>query len=1217
MELLILQINQNNLNMINYYLYFKKIYIIYKMLHLLIILILTLLVIYFIINRNNKNKKEKFAPDSAEVSALNEWNENAMSYLCNVSIDSIPDKYSFVKFCDRMITHRDYKKFITLLVNKPTDFKTKEFNSNDFYYAPATRHEWLKIKNKKALGKTLAFIDNKALECEKLAKEMPNAVAFNATKKGCTVKNKKVLVKSKGTNVYIKEDTIQYTISFWLKIDTVLPNDRNILWIGDPKNKELRLPSIHVVKNTTALEFSISTEQNNRENMRIATGYMPFKKWALVTYTLQGKTLRGYINSRLIEHQTLSGYPIKLNSTSKMTVKKKLKGSSAGITAAKMRIIPVFVPQDFIKNILVEEDPTEGIDYRKCLKKNFGMGRDGAHKKCTPKLFKGVDGKQSENNVNGRDLQLLNDKQFTDSSLNDYYRKPSFRIRKNGIAYLSGTIADVKTKGNVLVLPKEVRPDKKLYFNSGSEDKHVRVTINPNGFLQVGENSNPNGTLNLDTIRYPINKGKPLKFEMTLLVYFVKISKPNKGILAISEVEVLDKKGKNIAKGKNTASSSYKKGFKDKKAVDGKKGPESKDKQMWISKLQDDNFILIDLKGGHQLSKVIIHNTKDHNESVAGMKIALLDKDQKEATYKFWDKNDFKGSNKLNKTLKGLKCLNWHVKNEYAPPYEISGKYDDKKINSYELTDKEGNILKSEDKSTDGKDFKFSCKPTGYIDSYEHTSDMSGIKNLKCSTGKTDKKVYGKKGTFKKWKYKDYSKYGIDDHNYCRQSPETSTWGTKKPGSKLWCFTDKNVKGFCGKDGVEARNGQKLYELKKEFTFDMADKIPTEFKAYDNGGKLRKACWAKSGDFVYLSGLVKYKQSGLIPEDITIDELPEQVRPKNEKIFSCNTDNGIARIHVTEKGIIKFVKGNPKSIGLKAGWISLDGISFSVKEDKINIKLSSKFKSFSGSGADALKKGQLLKIKEYTGETEKPLASLTANMTVSVNIKAEENGRQVVFDKGYGGEGAMSIDPTGEIIYYYGKNGGQSGGYQTVKGLKLDLNNWTHLTIVRDLKMSNIRLFKNGKLVKKVTAKHSTAGKSPGPIKIGKGWLNKFKGEMKNLTFHNRALKGFEVKQLYSASASSEPAKYGGAKLTVRPNGLISLSGLIRITSPNIPENLGTIQEEARPNKILNFFVNQNSEQAMVTITPEGQLKVNGAKAKAGIIPLDGISYFTNKSEQF
>ena len=118
-------------------------------------------------------------------------------------------------------------------------------------------------------------------------------------------------------------------------------------------------------------------------------------------------------------------------------------------------------------------------------------------------------------------------------------------------------------------------------------------------------------------------------------------------------------------------------------------------------------------------------------------------------------------------------------------------------------------------------------------------------------------------------------------------------------------------------------------------------------------------------------------------------------------------------------------------------------------------------------GLTTLKKGQLLKIKEYTGETEKPLASLTANMTVSVNIKAEENGRQVVFDKGYGGEGAMSIDPTGEIIYYYGKNGGQSGGYQTVKGLKLDLNNWTHLTIVRDLKMSNIRLFKNGKLVKK------------------------------------------------------------------------------------------------------------------------------------------------------
>ena len=40
---------------------------------------------------------------------------------------------------------------------------------------------------------------------------------------------------------------------------------------------------------------------------------------------------------------------------------------------------------------------------------------------------------------------------------------------------------------------------------------------------------------------------------------------------------------------------------------------------------------------------------------------------------------------------------------------------------------------------------------------------------------------------------------------------------------------------------------------------------------------------------------------------------------------------------------------------------------------------------------------------------------------------------------------------------------------------------------------------------------------------------------------------------------------------------------------------------------------------AMITITPQGDVKITGGNSKNEIkfISLDGISYFTNKSEQF
>ncbi len=1254
----------------------------------LLLAILISAIVLFIIRSCNSNVENFGNVNIAEAKSLNEWGQNAMSYLCSMDTDSLSDKYSFVKFCDRMIRIKDYNKFLILVVDKPSDFKEKTLNSNQFYYAPTPAKDWYINKNKKAVGETLAFYKMGVDSCEKLAKQMDDALAINVTKSGCEIKNKLKLIKSKGTTAYTRSSSIQYTIGFWLRIDTILPFDRNILHVIKSRNNfKEKMPKIDINKNVTSIKLTISTTDHLDESIEIPSGYIPYKKWIHVTFTLNNKDLKAFVNSRLVSSEKLTGDPIKPEAESLMLIKKKIKKSVEGITIGKLRVIPVAVPKLFIKKILIEEDPTDAEKYKKCLKRYVSMGREIAHSKCSSDLFKGVDNQQSELNVNGRNLQLLNENQFTTSWINKYYRRPSFRIHQ-GIVYLSGTVDNVFGKGKILILPKEARPDKILFFNSGSQGVHVRLDILPNGLIEVGYWSKPKGIIHLDNIKYPLNTGSPLLFQIPLLVYFVKISKPGKGRMNITEVQVFDDTGKNISKGKRVIASSSKSGYNSSKIVDGKVESVKAKKQMWVSQLQKDNYILIDLQGGHRISKIKIINRTDENQgSVAGAKIALLNMFKKEVSYQFWDKSDYKSADKLNKTLKGLKCRNWYVKSEYAPPTSISGKYTDKNINSYQLTDKEGNVLKSKDKSTKGKDFNFSCKP-GYIKSYEHTSNMSSIRNIQCSNGKMDNKSYGmssketktnqgkkclpwktarggKKSYFaksdddnacgdpdgegfdwcytsngssnywgkcnkktldyKKWKYKDYSNKGIGDHNYCRQTPKHSTWGSKKKGSKLWCYTnDKNTPwGYCGRYGKAARNAkEKFYKPEKTFKFEMTETVPTGFKGLTwgnwKGTGVRTACYKKVGNIVYLSGFLKYTNGGSIPANTFIDQLPSNCKPTTLKVFNANTNNGVARIHITEQGKIQFITGDSNSWGIKKGWLCLDGINYAIN-DKIELKLNEDYESQAASSSGSLEKNKVLEIIKYNGDEpvlNKKLTALTGNMSVCFNVKADENGRQVIFDRGYGGEGAMSLEAGGILNFFYGKHGGKSGGYQTFNGPKISFNEWNHIGFVRDIKNNKLKFFVDGKLVKKGSPNHKIAGRTPGPIKIGHGWINKFSGSITNMMFYKRALSNLEIKKLH-ASSKGIKLNYGGPKATDHGNGLITLSGIIGFKSGKVVEEICTIHEDIRPNKSLNFFTNQDDKQAMITITPEGIIKVSGASTTSGLISFDGITYFTNKSEQF
>ena len=104
-----------------------------------------------------------------------------------------------------------------------------------------------------------------------------------------------------------------------------------------------------------------------------------------------------------------------------------------------------------------------------------------------------------------------------------------------------------------------------------------------------------------------------------------------------------------------------------------------------------------------------------------------------------------------------------------------------------------------------------------------------------------------KKFNYLKWNYNDYSGFGISDHNYCRQSPDESTWDTDQKGGKLWCYKKNKMyeKGYCGHYDVIPRNvNQKIYEPVKEFTFKFTkSEVESGFISFNNNDTFRGASW--------------------------------------------------------------------------------------------------------------------------------------------------------------------------------------------------------------------------------------------------------------------------------------------------------------------------------------------------------------------------------------
>lgn len=128
--------------------------------------------------------------------------------------------------------------------------------------------------------------------------------------------------------------------------------------------------------------------------------------------------------------------------------------------------------------------------------------------------------------------------------------------------------------------------------------------------------------------------------------------------------------------------------------------------------------------------------------------------------------------------------------------------------------------------------------------------------------------------------------------------------------------------------------------------------------------------------------------------------------------------------------------------------------------------------------------------------------------------------RQNPFNKSYGDEGTMTLEPGGLLNYFYGTAG--TGGADQAVALPgaATVKRWSHVALVRDLTAQRITWYKDGKKDTEAAAKYPVATVSSYDLLIGNGYLTPFVGQLDDVGVWARALNPTEVRQLYEATAA-------------------------------------------------------------------------------------------------
>lgn len=620
----------------------------------LLVLIIGLLIVIisiFIVNRYNSKPIELFTSGNKNNSLI-QWNKNAIAYICQKDMDQLNTNLSFKSFCEKTINDKDYNKFSFLAVDTSEQFKKSEIPFTNFNYGYSESNDFVLVPNMDIEGSDLGYYDLSQPDCQKIAITNPRVVSYVVNKNGtgCNLKGGFKKIENKNTDLYIKGSNIQYTYSFWIKINTIQNVWRSVFRMGLSNDPNSNTPGVYIVPNQTALQINISTATNNKEAVDIPAGNIPYQRWCHVCFTINGRNVSSYVNGYLLKTYTLTGDPILPNENMKLFLDANSNIKDT-VNIGKIRIFPIAISESFVKYILTNDSPLDTTEFNTCVKQN-SIDNDPivANIKCIDKLFSGI----IEAN-NGRNIQLKNIEQFPSSWISSYYRRPSYKII-NGICYLSGLINTFES-GSIAFLPDEARPSSRLSFLGGHNTIN-KIDITPTGHIVVNEK--PEGLITLDNIHYPLGDVNEFTYVVQRRCYYVNLSKPTGGI-NISEVMVYDNNNRLISSGKKVTVSSNKFNTNPSILIDGNTDGNSSNGSIFSTNDGNNEYIEIDLGGPFMVSNVIIYNRTDRDDNkVDGMKVSLLDNYKRTIFSKLWDSSDVTISGNLTSAMSGNQCVNWN-----------------------------------------------------------------------------------------------------------------------------------------------------------------------------------------------------------------------------------------------------------------------------------------------------------------------------------------------------------------------------------------------------------------------------------------------------------------------------------------------------------------------------------------------------------------------------
>lgn len=154
---------------------------------------------------------------------------------------------------------------------------------------------------------------------------------------------------------------------------------------------------------------------------------------------------------------------------------------------------------------------------------------------------------------------------------------------------------------------------------------------------------------------------------------------------------------------------------------------------------------------------------------------------------------------------------------------------------------------------------------------------------------------------------------------------------------------------------------------------------------------------------------------------------------------------------------------------------------------------------------------------------------LRPSATIQSDVGA---GRQNPWNKAYGGEGTMTIEPGGGIHYFHGTAGANSLPYQSVYSLSGGQTvapgpAWTHITLTRDMEPvaanGRVRWYFNGVLGANVATSYTAATASTLPQWIGTGYTYGFQGIIDEVALWNEPLSVGKINSIYKMDDPANP----------------------------------------------------------------------------------------------